>query len=249
MHAACSYLASKYPEKGLGGTDAKSRAAVDNWMEVEAHNLDAYTGVRQGFPIARNTILPFLQRLQSAVRRAMNISMPCRLGSRLFCSSALRCQYRAWPSSGCSGRSCLGRIQTRPRWQRPWRAWRRRCRCWTSGWPPTNTWRVSAELSYTEHLRRECLPLVWALRIYRSSLCGKDHQSIWFLAQNMYCPLHWADAWPVSAFVGMPCLAPLPAGDSFSIADIAPMPGLRLVMTAAGGGNLVAKYPNVQVLV
>jgi hypothetical protein len=41
------YLANKYPEKGLGGTDAKSRALVDNWMEAEAQNLDPYTGVRQ----------------------------------------------------------------------------------------------------------------------------------------------------------------------------------------------------------
>ena len=47
----------------------------------------------------------------------------------------------------------------------------------------------------------------------------------------------------------MPLSTLLPAGDSFSIADIAPMPYLRLVMTAAGGGDLVAKYPNVQVLV
>ena len=43
------YLASKYPEKGLGGTDVKSRAIVDNWMEAEAQNLDPYTGVRQAF--------------------------------------------------------------------------------------------------------------------------------------------------------------------------------------------------------
>ena len=42
------YLADRYPEKGLFGTDARSRAAVDNWMEAEAHNLDPYTGVCQG---------------------------------------------------------------------------------------------------------------------------------------------------------------------------------------------------------
>lgn len=39
----------------------------------------------------------------------------------------------------------------------------------------------------------------------------------------------------------------LPAGDSFSIADIAAMPYLRLTMAAAGEAALVAKRPNVQV--
>ena len=45
----------------------------------------------------------------------------------------------------------------------------------------------------------------------------------------------------------MPRSSALPAGDSFSIADIASMPYLHLAMPAAGGGDLVAKYPNVQV--
>ena len=78
----CRYLASKYPEKGLGGTDAKSRAAVDNWMEAEAHNLDPYTGVRQGFDHCSehdSACVPLPQRLQSAVRRAMTMLMPCRV--------------------------------------------------------------------------------------------------------------------------------------------------------------------------
>lgn len=37
------YLANKYADKGLAGTDAKSKALVDNWLEAEAQNLNPYT--------------------------------------------------------------------------------------------------------------------------------------------------------------------------------------------------------------
>lgn len=47
-HAAldsCRYLANKYPEKGLAGTDATSRALVDNWLEAEAANFNPHVSV------------------------------------------------------------------------------------------------------------------------------------------------------------------------------------------------------------
>jgi hypothetical protein len=40
------YLASKYPEKGLGGTDAEFKTLVDNWLKAEAENLNPHTEVR-----------------------------------------------------------------------------------------------------------------------------------------------------------------------------------------------------------
>jgi hypothetical protein len=58
-----------------------------------------------------------------------------------------------------------------------------------------------------------------------------------------------ASPWGAPPSLCRQVLLPLPAGDDFSIADISSMPYMRLVMTAAGGGDLVAKYPNVQVLV
>lgn len=41
----CRYLANKYADKGLAGTDAKSKALADNWLEAEAQNLNPYTQV------------------------------------------------------------------------------------------------------------------------------------------------------------------------------------------------------------
>ena len=83
----CRYLANKYPEKGLGGTDAKSRALVDNWMEAEAQNLDPYTGVRQKL---------WLQPSKSGHRFTLlyNFAVSSTLGN-----AGSGCS--AWPAADC----------------------------------------------------------------------------------------------------------------------------------------------------